>query len=686
MADAEEPISKDNTAASAAQPAGDATRIVPARPSGQEEPATTAATVRPSLTAAKAVPADTGTLKPGQLLAYTYEIELLLARGGMGEVYRARHTELGSIHAIKVIRPELADSPDIITLFTEEARKLRMVRNDAVVAYDGMFRDESGLRYLVMEFVDGISLAKLMRERNLTPGEVRQLRDRVAQGLAAAHDRSIYHRDISPDNIILVDGRVELAKIVDFGIAKAAGAERTVIGSGFAGKYSYVSPEQLGLYGGQVDGRSDIYSLGLVLVAALLGHQVPMGDTPVSAIEARRTVPDLSAVPADLREELSPMLEPDPAHRPPSVRELPGSMIAATAVALGTIARTPPPPPPQPTATHGRSKVLPLALGALVVVILAGGAGAYYVLRPSPSASPAAIVANNVPSSPTLPPAPAPSLPAAPAPAPPAAPVEAQPAPAPTPQPAAPAPQVAVATPPPAPTVDRNAITTRVTALTRQFDCAELKTTLTDDFVVKVNGFVGSAADAAKLKQELAGVPNVTRVDDSVNAYQWPHCEVLKLLQDTGASADPADAPKLVFNVPSLTYRDGDRLVIRATANATADGFLIVDYYDTSGKVVHLLPRPQHPGNAVKAGEVVTLGTDKANPGKDDAVYEVGEPYGPNLIVAVFSRQQLIRDHRPEIEDAKAYLALLGRGLDKTPSGQGGHPLGTYTFINTVPR
>ena len=181
-------------------------------------------------------------------------------------------------------------------------------------------------------------------------------------------------------------------------------------------------------------------------------------------------------------------------------------------------------------------------------------------------------------------------------------------------------------------------------------------------------------------------MPDLKRVDVAVKTYQWPHCAVLKLLQDAGATADAADAPRLVFNLPTLTYREGDRLVIRATANAVVDGFLTVDYYDTSGKVVHLFPRPQHPDNAVKAGDVVTLGTDKPNPGKNDAVYEIGEPFGPNLVVAVFSRQQLIRDRRPEIEDATTYLPMFGRGLDKMASTQGGRPVGAYTFINTIPR
>src|SRR6185369_10191282 len=147
---------------------------------------------------------------------------------------------------------------------------------------------------LVMEFVDGISLAKLIKQRALGPDEVRRLRDRCALGLAAAHEKGIFHRDISPDNIILVDGKTESAKIIDFGIAKSNDAgDRTVVGQDFAGKYSYVSPEQLGAFGGQVDDRSDIYSLGLVLVAAAQGRALDMGNSPISVIEKRQNVPDL---------------------------------------------------------------------------------------------------------------------------------------------------------------------------------------------------------------------------------------------------------------------------------------------------------------------------------------------------------------------------------------------------------
>src|SRR6185312_353002 len=315
----------------------DATRILKREAPGGEGEAAASSTPPETSATGEAPPeatapplaasgAASAKIEPGQILGHTYEIEALLARGGMGEVYRARHTELGSLHAIKIILPELVSDPRIVTMFKEEAKKLRKLRNDAIVAYEGLFRDELGRRYLVMEYVEGVSLARLMKDRPLTPPEVRQLRDRVASGLAAAHDKGIYHRDISPDNIILVAGDMGSAKIIDFGIAKSADpGDRTVIGQDFAGKYSYVSPEQLGAFGGMIDGRSDIYSLALVLVAAARGRPLNMGNSPISVVEKRQSVPDLGDLPEELRDEIRPMLEPDPARRPQSMRELPGS-------------------------------------------------------------------------------------------------------------------------------------------------------------------------------------------------------------------------------------------------------------------------------------------------------------------------------------------------------------------------
>src|SRR5580765_6132908 len=144
-----------------------------------------------------AIGGQASTIAPGQLLAHTYRIEALLARGGMGEVYRARHAEIDTLHAIKVILPELAGNTRIVDLFRREASILRTIRHDAIVAYDGVFRDENGRIYLVMELVDGPSLSKVMKQGALRPSQVRELRDRLSDGLAAAHEKGVIHRDLS---------------------------------------------------------------------------------------------------------------------------------------------------------------------------------------------------------------------------------------------------------------------------------------------------------------------------------------------------------------------------------------------------------------------------------------------------------------------------------------------------------
>jgi class 3 adenylate cyclase len=264
-------------------------------------------------------------LRPGDVLGHTYRIGALLGRGGLGEVYRATHVELGSEHAVKVILPSLANDPKVEQLLVDEARKLARVRHDAIVNYEGLFRDQKGLRYLVTEFVEGPSLATVLAGRRLEPDEVLRLRDRLAAGLAAVHAHGIVHRDLCPDNIILPDGEVGRAKLIDFGFATTGEkGDSTLIGVNLAARHAFASPEQLGLFGGRIDSRSDIYSLGLVLAAAALGfgRTLDMGASPGAAIAARQKAPDLAALPAVLRPVIAPMLAPRPGDRPGSVQAL----------------------------------------------------------------------------------------------------------------------------------------------------------------------------------------------------------------------------------------------------------------------------------------------------------------------------------------------------------------------------
>ncbi len=242
----------------------------------------------------------------------------------MGEVYRVRNLVNGRDYALKVIRPEFAQDPDVIELFRREARALEKIRNEVIVGYGGLQRDEFNRPYIVMEYVEGPSLADLMGETRFTVDQVRTLRDKIAEALDAAHQMKIVHRDISPDNIVLQDGDWSRPRLIDFGIARDANRTATVIGKGFAGKFTYASPEQLGDHKGVVDGRSDIYSLGLVLAALMRGVPLDMGSNHVEYVEARRRIPDLDGVPEEFQAELRVMLQPDPDDRPARARDLVG--------------------------------------------------------------------------------------------------------------------------------------------------------------------------------------------------------------------------------------------------------------------------------------------------------------------------------------------------------------------------
>lgn len=263
-----------------------------------------------------------GRAGPGTQLNDLYEIDELLAAGGMGEVFRGHAIETGDPVAIKTIRPEFAGNAQALALFRKEAGALRDVHHGAVVRYYVFSIDRRlDLPYLAMEFVTGQSLAERLRTGPLPFAEVEILRRRLAGGLQAAHEAGIVHRDVSPDNVILPAGDPARAKIIDFGIARTA-TGHTVIGDGFAGKYDYVSPEQLGLQGGDVTARSDIYSLGLVLAQASRGRPVDMGASPADFVARRSALPDLTGIDARLRPLLDAMLQPDPRRRPDSMAEV----------------------------------------------------------------------------------------------------------------------------------------------------------------------------------------------------------------------------------------------------------------------------------------------------------------------------------------------------------------------------
>jgi serine/threonine protein kinase len=317
-------------------------------------------------------PGGAATLAPGaRILNNTYVIETLLGRGGMGIVYKARHEKGGYQRAIKMILPELAKDPKYIDLFFAEANKLSQVDADAIVRYYDILTDEAGTLYMLMEFVDGNSLENATQDRILEPNEAVQLLRRLAQGLVAVYDLGIKaHRDISPANILLPGGKVGRAKLIDFGIAKS-GEPETLIGDAFAGKYAYASPEQV-YNPGQIDQRSDMYSLGLVVAAAAIGKRLDSGT--------RQKVPDLSEVPALLRPILAQMLQPLPEQRFQTMRAL-----LKEAERLG-VNSAPAQAAPAPAGGSLR-KYWPWALGAGLTAAAAAAGAIAFLLPKSPSSS-----------------------------------------------------------------------------------------------------------------------------------------------------------------------------------------------------------------------------------------------------------------------------------------------------------
>ncbi len=263
-----------------------------------------------------------GTVTVGTLINNNYEVREVLKSGGMGAVYRGVEIGTGDPVAIKVILPELAEDKKAGQMFKREARTLRQLSDEAIVRYYNYVHDRDIDRYcLIMEFISGVPLSEYTEKHGgLSAASGRALLRRLARGLDKAHARDVIHRDLSPDNVMLPDGVVTEAVLIDFGIAKSNVLKESTMAGQFAGKFKFVSPEQLGHHGGEIGPQTDVYGLGLLLCAALRGKPLEMGSSIVEAVQSRQTIPDLSDVPDAFRPLLSYMLEPDPADRPPSMK------------------------------------------------------------------------------------------------------------------------------------------------------------------------------------------------------------------------------------------------------------------------------------------------------------------------------------------------------------------------------
>jgi hypothetical protein len=318
----------------------------------------------------------------GQILNNTYEVEGVLGRGGTGEVYRARNLISGRIVAIKALNAQFSGQEGYIALMRRE-EQMRDIRDDAVVRYTECSKSDQGHVFLVMDYIDGPSIADAMLQRRLDPRELMIIAHRVAEGLVAAHKQGIVHRDLSPDNVILRGGAAEKATIIDFGIAKDTGAgARTIVGNDFAGKYEYAAPEQME---GKAEPRSDLYALGALLLAAWRG-QVPFaGMTPGEMIRRKHEPLDTNGVPEPLKGLIEWLSAPSLAKRAPSaeavVEQVGRALRGTPAKGGGERERTQIPPAGAPgMAKSAKRKSSGGGFLVVVLVLMLGiaGGGAWY--------------------------------------------------------------------------------------------------------------------------------------------------------------------------------------------------------------------------------------------------------------------------------------------------------------------
>ena len=452
---------------SAERPAGDPamakTQIRPSTPGGVvPTPASVgrAPATGPAVVVAPApspVPVTTADLT-GTLLADKYRLLRLLGRGGVGEVYEAVHELIGLHVAVKLIRFEYAGNSELAARFLQEARAAASVGHPGIVQVQDVGTSHDGRTYLVMEFLEGEDLEKLMRrQRRMPVGDIVAILTDVLEALEAAHAKGIVHRDLKPENVYLTAGRKgeRIVKLLDFGIARLTAdtgqVTRLTQPGAVMGTPYYMSPEQA--RGDQnVDAGVDIYAAGVMLFEALTGRLPFAGSTfhQVLAQSLTAPFPSARALRDDLPEELERVifkatvrdraqryataadfaadLAPFRPHRvlvtlvdgePPDADEH-RSMTAATPLPIPARTSAPPPrrvttgprhtparvtgsttrtavgPPASPAPRRGRRPVVWIALGLLALAVVAGSLALGLRRSPAPAAPHAAAGADTL--------------------------------------------------------------------------------------------------------------------------------------------------------------------------------------------------------------------------------------------------------------------------------------------------
>jgi len=350
----------------------------------------------------------TDSLAPGTVLDGRYRIEQEIARGGMGIIYRATHITLDLPRAVKLITPQFARDRRYLERFRIEATAAARIDHPNVVAVHD-FGEVDGAPYLVMQYVEGVDLERLVaREGRLAPRRALALLAQISDGLDAAHAMGVVHRDVKPGNILVVGAPgSERALLTDFGLAKQLSDGPAGQSELFGGTLEYAAPEQM--EGKDVDPRTDVYSLGCVLLFMVTGRTPGIGhlwgqseDVPIPPeveeviARARSGDPESRyATPKDFtRAVFDAARRTSPTERkPPSDTAPPYRPAGETRLRPRPVRPAPPPEPEPEPSLWERHRAWWIALAAVLVLALAGGAGALVASggsdpKPTPTPTP----------------------------------------------------------------------------------------------------------------------------------------------------------------------------------------------------------------------------------------------------------------------------------------------------------
>jgi tRNA A-37 threonylcarbamoyl transferase component Bud32 len=638
-----------------------------------------------------------------------YEIKRTLGKGAMGIVYEGWDPIIARRVAIKTVRlPDTQDDPETeeaLARFRREAQAAgRLTHPNIVGVFD--YGETNDLAYIVMEYVDGPSVKSLVdkQERFAIADTVRIMTD-LLTGLQFSHDRGVVHRDIKPANVMLTSSGQ--GKIADFGIARIESSSMTQAGT-VLGTPAYMSPEQF--MGQVVDARTDIYSSGVMLYQLLTGERPfeggmsaimhkALNTEPVAPSQLTVTCPAafdavvrkaMAKRPEDRFQSASAFLDAIkaaasgqamPAMDDPADDE--ATMVVPSRAAAPPPRLTPAPRPAPALATPAavpakRSGMPMIAVAVAVVLLLAGGGAWFFLFRgsaPQTPASPPAATAEKPPAPPAA------ATPPPSTTAPPASTAAAQQPPAST--AAAPSPQPQVAA------VDLNLIRNQVAQLASAQQCATIDGDIRAGGAVTLTGLAGVTA-ANALRQGLAGLTIPGAVQWQVESVDQAFCPALDVLHPIAPSFDPG-AMRLGLTLVggNLRLRDGEHILPQLVM-PNFPAHLVVDYIAHDGGVLHLYPQVADPSQHITAdpsrvflpGEPVNLGV--VSPGHP--AWEVGPPYGTDMIIAIASADPLFAHPRPANgEDTTTYLHALGNAVQAARS-RGVEMTGSAIAVDTLPK